>query len=282
MVTIRKFWETAEFTSLVNRVKDDRTERLVLIVRGWKDSSYTTPYDDPNADDRALYKLQLHLIPGVNSIYFSLGGKVNDPLEYRTRLVNESKPLEEREARFHNSELEKVCTTCHEGLPSADSGKSMKADCTVCHKAIGTASLVHAPVEMKQCVTCHSWSPGKNSMVVTKGIPNTCFDCHDEKKAMIDSAKVQHPVASECITCHSPHGSNEAAHLLKENVYDLCIGCHDDKSLNHPVGRHPVRFAKTKTGAEISCVSCHNPHGSDNEHLLTVGGNPMMVCTQCH
>ena len=281
-MTVRKFWGTSEFAYLFNAVKDVTTERLLVVVRGWKDSSYTTPYDDPNADNRALFKLQLHLIPGVNSIYFSPAGRKKDALEYSTNLVNESKLLEERDGRFHNSEMEKNCSTCHEGLPSTDSGKSMKADCSVCHKAIATASTVHSPVEMKECITCHSWSQEKNSMVVTKGIPDACFDCHKDKKTLIDSAKVQHPVASECTTCHSPHASSEAPHLLKKNIYDLCTTCHEDYKLNHPVGRHPMRFTKAKTGEEISCISCHTPHGSENDHLLAVGGNSMMVCAKCH
>jgi predicted CXXCH cytochrome family protein len=36
------------------------------------------------------------------------------------------------------------------------------------------------------------------------------------------------------------------------------------------------------TGQEISCVSCHNPHGSQNPALLKVGGGPMGICLDCH
>ena len=281
-MTIRKFWGTTEFSNLLKELKSNDAQSLILTVRGWRDSTCTTPYDDPNADNRGLYKLQLHLIPGDNLLYFALNGNKNTAAEYSTRLVNESNPIDSREKRFHNSELEKSCTTCHEGLPSADSGKSMTADCSVCHKAWSTDTLMHSPVEMKECGSCHTWSQEKNSMVVAKGVPDACFDCHAEQKSLIDSARVQHPVAGDCLTCHSPHASSTAAHLLKKNVYDLCTACHDDKKLNHPVGKHPLRFVRTKTGDEISCVSCHTPHGSDNDNLLSVAGGKMMVCAKCH
>jgi predicted CXXCH cytochrome family protein len=119
-------------------------------------------------------------------------------------------------------------------------------------------------------------------MVVTKDIPGACYECHADKQTAIDSSASQHPVASECLTCHSPHASSEAPHLVRKNIYELCTGCHEEQKLNHPVGKHPVRFAILKSGEEISCASCHNPHGSENQHLLTVGGNPTMVCAACH
>ncbi len=281
-ISVRTFWGKPELSLLLNEVKSTKAEHLLLMVRGWHDSSYTTAFDDPIADNRSLFKLQLHLIPGANILYFAPGGRKKDAFEYVTDFVNESKPLDTRANRFHNSEIEKSCTTCHEGLPSADGGKSMKADCSVCHKAIASGSMIHSPVEMNECVTCHSWSQEKNSMVVTKGVPDACFDCHTEKKITIDSSRVQHPVATDCVTCHSPHASSEGPHLVKKNIYDLCGDCHEDKKMNHPVGKHPVRFAKTITGDEISCVSCHTPHGSENDHLLKVGGNSMMICIQCH
>jgi predicted CXXCH cytochrome family protein len=38
----------------------------------------------------------------------------------------------------------------------------------------------------------------------------------------------------------------------------------------------------TATGKEISCVSCHLPHGSANESLLKVEGGAMVSCLECH
>ncbi|MFI5253433.1 MAG: cytochrome c3 family protein [Bacteroidota bacterium] len=280
-MNVRTFWQRPEFATLLKEVKEAQANYLILNIAGWIDTSCTTPYDDPNADNHGLYKLHIRLVPGVNTIYFAPSGKKNDAMEFTTSYVNESKPLDARTSHFHNSDLEKSCTPCHEGLPSADSGASMKADCPVCHKMPPPDLTIHSPVEMKECGTCHSWSAEKKIMMVTKGVPDACFDCHPDKKTSIDSSKSAHPVASDCTICHSPH-SSKVTTLLKKNIYELCTGCHDEQRLNHPVGKHPLRFALTKTGEEISCVSCHNPHGSDNEHLLAMGGGPMAVCVKCH
>ncbi len=280
-MTIRRFWRTPEFAGLLKEVQNTSPLYVVMKISGWKDSSYVTPYDDPNDDNRKLYKLHLRLVPGLNLIYFAPAGRKDEALEFTTNYVNESKSLDTRSTHFHNSEFEKNCTTCHEGLPSADNGMTMKADCSVCHTAPPPELKIHGPVEMKQCDACHGWSGEKKVMLVTKGVPDACYECHSDKKTAVDSSKSVHPIASDCITCHSPHSSDQP-HLLKTNVYDLCTGCHADQKLNHPVGKHPMRFALTRSGEEISCVSCHNPHGTDNDHLLKVAGGSMAVCAKCH
>jgi predicted CXXCH cytochrome family protein len=251
-------------------------------VTGWKDSVYTPVYDDPAEDGRALYKIHIQLVPGENRIFLGANGNRAGVTEYRTNFVSDYKAIEDRKYRFHNSPAEEVCTTCHEGLPSAEKGKSMKADCAVCHKTFEGASFLHAPVEMKECASCHTWSAQKKMVVTKKSVPELCFDCHTEKKELVDSAAVQHPPVSECLTCHSPHGTN-VKHQLKTDVYTLCTGCHDKYTLNHPVGRHPLRFSKNPSnGEEMSCASCHNPHGSPNPSLLRTGGGRMGICLQCH
>jgi len=279
---VRAFWKRPEFTKLYRAVQQsDEADGVLITVRGWTDSTYTTVYDDPNTDGRALYKLSLRLIPGANEIYLAPNGDRRNAIVYTTTLVREYKPTTDRTNLFHNSAAEQSCTACHDGLPSADSGASMKADCAICHKAIGSATYLHSPVEMKECGSCHSWSVPKHAVVVEKGVPGVCYTCHTDKQAQVDSSRSIHPVAGDCLTCHSQHGS-EQKHNLKEDVYTLCTSCHEDQKLNHPVGRHPLRFVKLKSGDELSCVSCHNPHGSENDHLLRFAGGGMEVCSQCH
>jgi predicted CXXCH cytochrome family protein len=242
---------------------------------------YSPNYDDPVSDNRALYKIHVQLTPGLNEIYFAPLHERTAAITYVSKFVTDSKTIADRTNRFHNSTLEQSCTSCHEGLPSADSGKTMAADCNVCHKAMVNAAYIHGPVEMKECASCHAWSEEKKSVVVEKGVPAACYDCHSEKQAQVENSKFTHPVASECLTCHSPHGTDQK-HQLKENVYNLCTGCHEEQKVNHPVGRHPLHFATLKNGDEISCVSCHNPHGSDNEKLRKFTGGKMDICNQCH
>jgi predicted CXXCH cytochrome family protein len=281
-VTIRKLWTMPALTKMAQDVQSPEVLGLILLIKGWKDSVYSAVYDDPNAEGRALYKLHVQLIPGENKVYCGFVNQKNQAIEYATNYTAEYLAIEERKSHFHNSLLEQTCVTCHEGLPSADSGNSMKADCGVCHKTFAGSSFLHAPVEMKECSTCHTWSAEKKVFTSTKSVPDVCYDCHLEKRGLVDSSATQHPVAGECLTCHSPHGTN-IIHQLKTDVYTLCSGCHEKYTLNHPVGKHPVRFAKIgRMFEEISCVSCHNPHGSPNESLLKVGGGRMAICLQCH
>ena len=280
---VRGLWQRPEFALLVKNVQKTAEISEVLVnVKGWTDSTYSHTYDDPSTEGRYLYKIQVRLLPGLNNVYCAPAGAKEKAMQYSTTLMMDSKSIVDRENHFHNSVLEQSCNSCHEGLPGSFNGDSMQADCNVCHKVMSSgASYLHAPAEMKECTSCHSWSAEKKVVVVEKGVPATCYDCHSEKQAEVDNSAFPHPVASECVTCHSPHGSDQPR-MVKTDVYTLCTGCHDEQRMNHPVGRHPLQFAKLSDTEEISCVSCHNPHGSPNEFLLKVPGGRMGICEQCH
>jgi predicted CXXCH cytochrome family protein len=97
-----------------------------------------------------------------------------------------------------------------------------------------------------------------------------------------NNSTVPHAVAGDCLTCHSPHSSPQAK-LTKKDIFSLCTGCHTEYTMNHPVGRHPLRFTVVPTtNEEISCASCHDPHGSENKSLMKVPGGRMTICLQCH
>lgn len=279
-ITIRAFWGRKEFTDLVKTVQLGNASEIMLSVRGWKDSVLTTGFEDPNNDARALFKIHLRLIPGPNAVYLVSPARRAEPFLFFTRYARENTAITSRDLRFHGTGLESGCTSCHDGL--TPSSGTLTADCGSCHKALAAGRYPHAPVEMKECGICHTLSTGEKLVTVEKEIPGLCYECHVEKETLADSALVQHPVASDCLGCHSPH-SGDFPHLLKGNVYDLCIDCHDQYRINHPVGKHPMRFVKIEgTDKEISCVSCHDPHGSNNHALLKVGGSSMEICMDCH
>lgn len=280
-VGIRELWKRPAFADFIKKARLTEGSEMQFYARGWKDSTYSAEYDDPNNDGRTLYKLHVQLLPGQNTIYCTSVDRRTNGIQFVTNFRPDTKPTTDRATLFHNSTLEQSCNSCHEGLPSADSGRTMTADCGVCHKEKLAPRYVHAPVEMKECKSCHDWSVEKHAVVVEKSAPAVCYDCHSDKQAQVDSSKFQHPVAGDCLTCHSPHGTDKK-HQLKADVFSLCIGCHEEKAINHPVGRHPVRFATLKSGEEISCISCHNPHGSEFEKLKKFPGGRMDICSQCH
>ncbi len=86
----------------------------------------------------------------------------------------------------------------------------------------------------------------------------------------------EHAVGDTCDSCHEvveaehPQKGKKTFKLAKEEP-DLCYDCHDamgqKKSVHSPV-------------EQGMCTSCHNPHASDNEKLLT--DPPKELCKGCH
>jgi predicted CXXCH cytochrome family protein len=60
--------------------------------------------------------------------------------------------------------------------------------------------------------------------------------------------------------CHGSHKS-VSPKLLLDSGDQLCLNCHNGQDI----------YATTYHSDALTsaCVSCHNPHGSDQEHLLT-------------
>jgi len=106
----------------------------------------------------------------------------------------------------------------------------------------------------------------------------TCLVCHEGQ----DKAKVPHaPVeAGMCSTCHEFSGTGDettvalAGGAASDNTAPLCTMCHDD------VGT-AVKLEHAHAPAAMGeCVTCHNPHGSDQPRILTA--EPVELCGMCH
>ncbi len=77
-----------------------------------------------------------------------------------------------------------------------------------------------------------------------------------------------HPASgkNECMTCHNINQS----YALVEEAETLCWNCH--KQLSDEFIHAPVEAGE--------CQSCHDPHGTPTQHLLTMAGKEL--CFQCH
>src|SRR5262245_33478375 len=82
-----------------------------------------------------------------------------------------------------------------------------------------------------------------------------------------------------CMDCHSIHAAKSQAQtalLTKSKTSDLCVTCHRDKrsALEH-TAHMPLREGS------MSCVDCHNPHGSEGPHMIRAASN-VDLCVSCH
>jgi predicted CXXCH cytochrome family protein len=117
---------------------------------------------------------------------------------------------------------------------------------------------------------------GAASEATAAAAERSCLDCH--KKLL--SKRTIHPAIAQyarmeqgCPSCHeAPHGKNKATKSLTAAVPDLCFQCHDKEHFIRKTVHPPV--------AAGDCMSCHDPHASDNA-LLLVEPVPYL-CRTCH
>jgi DmsE family decaheme c-type cytochrome len=74
-----------------------------------------------------------------------------------------------------------------------------------------------------------------------------------------------------CSDCHSTHGSQSAAMLIRPTLNQTCYTCHAEK-------RGPVLWEHAPVAED--CSLCHSSHGSTRPALLTK--STPQLCQQCH
>lgn len=156
----------------------------------------------------------------------------------------------------------RLCGTCHKDVPKSD------------HK------LVHKPVADGQCSACHAPHASDRKGLLLKEPRELCIGCHDKIVERAAKAKSAHPTKPEnkgCVGCHSPHSSSEPA-LLAAGEIRTCIQCHETAKHGHPLGDDRL---DPRTGKAITCVTCHDPHGTEFSYQLR-GDQTRGLCVECH
>jgi DmsE family decaheme c-type cytochrome len=170
-----------------------------------------------------------------------------------------------------------------------------ESTCVTCHdqKYTGTAhglkSNERTPAANMGCESCHG--PGKAhvdgggdpSLIVNfktmrpQEASTYCVTCHDRGTHALWTGSQHDQRNVGCITCHSVHDPKGDHQLKAASQMQLCATCHQ-AIVNKQFRTHhmPVREA------ELTCGSCHNPHGSQNVRLLKVGTTIDESCTSCH
>lgn len=202
-------------------------------------------------------------------------------------------PTEYKPIALHTPEREKVCVHCHNMSAAATAGVEKESPCFTCHRKVLTTRYVHGPTGTYSCAYCHT-GIGRMKYAVTRRGGALCYDCHTDKGAAFKGFKYPHgPVAAGmCEYCHDPHGSPYAMQL-RGAVNDICLSCHESVRK----GIHIVRTAtgtghilsgrpdpsKPGSGRDMSCVSCHDPHGGDVRYYFqSKTEDRMTLCQLCH
>lgn len=197
---------------------------------------------------------------------------------------------------MHRLEKERLCQSCHNMNPTpAQMNSSIEKDnpCYVCHKKMLSVKYVHGPAGTFSCGYCHS-SKGNPKHAVPKRGAALCYECHADMANQIKKKKFVHgPVeAGMCDSCHDPHGSQQEAQLLKP-INEMCLSCHGHLRGQVHIVRttsgesHPLSGkndpAKKGTGREMSCISCHSPHGGSVRYFFVNNADDRLaLCQMCH
>ena len=93
--------------------------------------------------------------------------------------------------------------------------------------------------------------------------PGSCTSCH----ADVSKHQVLHPKLADCASCHVQAPAN--AHRFTDKQ---CVACHQMKGPKDKFVHGPV--------AAGDCLTCHNPHGSEEPQLVRAFGAEL--CQGCH
>jgi predicted CXXCH cytochrome family protein len=89
--------------------------------------------------------------------------------------------------------------------------------CYNCHDDYTTsATFVHGPVAVGQCIFCHNPHRSKIEHLLTAPEPGLCYLCHDKNTIELITAHLSEQL-STCSNCHNPHASSIKG-LLKSNL----------------------------------------------------------------
>ena len=201
-----------------------------------------------------------------------------------------------------------LCVMCHdEQAKKIESAKvphpGAQGDCIACHNPhAGKTPGFIQPDPVNACLACHAdqAEQHKKKYLHQPAFEQGCATCHAPHGGDNDHLLRAATPNALCLECHGPDakpGKVESAHLvtifngqvkLPEHYFGKVPKLPIKYGLGHPVAKHPVTDRMeandmTKVRVPINCVTCHQPHSSQQPDLL-IGdmANNMAFCASCH
>lgn len=180
------------------------------------------------------------------------------------------------------------CLKCHD----VDSEKSAMG---IFNNVHGKSTIQGSPFTELQCETCHG-PIGRHGKKVRKGKlrepmitfgltslvkpdkqNSVCLSCHEDRQRIAWQGSSHQNEHVPCASCHQVHKKQTSDPiLLKQKQNKLCGSCHQEQlRASNQRSSHPLKWG------QMSCIDCHNPHGSFSEHELN-RGSTNQTCNQCH
>lgn len=184
--------------------------------------------------------------------------------------------------------------------PAAEARYAPLESCADCHEDIwknfqktlhGKKEDPRTPASHQMCQTCHgpmaehvdagggketvNRSFGKDSKLTAKEKNAVCLQCHEKGETALWEGSIHQGKGLACVNCHSVHKGNNKL-LAAPVAHEACLECHQDKKAEiKRTSHHPILEGK------VSCVNCHNPHGTVTKHLISANSNNEK-CYECH
>jgi predicted CXXCH cytochrome family protein len=176
------------------------------------------------------------------------------------------------------------CELCH--LLDSETPQLVRATgarlCGVCHEGYPREgdAVVHQPIADGNCSACHVPHASDVRRLLPRPSGELCASCHAAVAERAARSKSAHRVDDDkgaCLACHAPHSSDEP-HLLTAGEIRTCLVCHETAKHGHPLGDDRP---DPRTGKPITCVTCHDPHGTAYPYQLR-GDQSRGLCVECH
>lgn len=240
----------------------------------------TTCHTPHNADNDQLLKrnnddlcLGCHAQPEKLASHAGFPGKSGQCLSCHNPHGSTSKGL--IRTNIH-APFKQGCTSCH-----SDQKRLNTELCLSCHQDVKEQMLAphsHMLAGEQGCIVCHSPHASDIPGLLNAPYKQLCKSCHMDTFDRNRQSLHPHPETKKCTDCHAPHGSKRLVmHNADGNT--LCSRCHASQGeFSHAVGSGVIDH---RTGQGMTCLSCHDPMGSEYRYNLKLSGKKAL-CLQCH